>query len=66
MRESEDWLEGDGYNAKYGEYIKKFNELDKHFSQVKMRKEEHSIRDTAVDITKKAISTYEEKLEKLL
>lgn len=31
-----------------------------------MRKEEHSLRDTAVDLTRKAIAMYEEKIEKLV
>lgn len=31
LRNSEDWLENDGYNAKYAEYLSKFSELNQRF-----------------------------------
>uniref|UniRef100_S4REL5 Hypoxia up-regulated protein 1 n=1 Tax=Petromyzon marinus TaxID=7757 RepID=S4REL5_PETMA len=52
LREAENWLEEDGYNAKY-------IEINGKFSSLKMRKEEYGLRDQAVDNAKS-------KLQKLL
>jgi hypothetical protein len=49
LRAAENWLEEDGYNAKYSEYISRFSELNSKFTSYKSRKEEYSNRDSSVD-----------------
>lgn len=49
LRESENWLEEDGYNAKYEEYAKRFADLNGKFMNYKSRKDEYGARESAVE-----------------
>jgi hypoxia up-regulated 1 len=65
LRNSEDWLENDGYSAKYSEYLSKFSELNSKFNQIKMRKDEYNNRDDAVASTKTKLDRFQDKVEEL-
>jgi len=58
VREAEDWLENDGYSAKYNDYQSKYTELNSKFLKLKMRKEEYGNRDNAVEQARKKLSNY--------
>lgn len=49
LRDAENWLEEDGYNAKYEEYAERFAKLNGKFQNFKSRKEEYGLRESAVD-----------------
>ncbi|CDW74071.1 protein heat shock protein [Stylonychia lemnae] len=65
LRDAEDWLENDGYSAKYGEYITRFSELNTKYNQVKMRKDEFNNRDGAVTLAKSKLESFLDKIEDL-
>ena len=63
LRQSEDWLENDGENANFGDYIAKHSDLNSKYQKLKIRKEEYHHRDTAVEDCRKRISTYQDKVD---
>jgi len=65
LREAEDWLEGEGYSAKYSEYLSKYTDLNGKFQKLKIRKEEYAVRDTAVDEARKKISNLQDKADEI-
>ena len=63
LREAEDWLENDGSNANLNDYLTRLSDLNSKYQKLKIRKEEYSQRDPAVDDCRKRISTYQDKLD---
>lgn len=65
LRDAENWLEEDGYNAKYSEYLSRYSELNSQFSKFKVRKEEYSLRDAAIESAKTKLAKVQDKTEEL-
>lgn len=65
LRDAENWLEEDGYNAKYTEYLSRYSELNSQFTKFKARKEEYSLRDSAVESARTKLAKVQDKTEEL-
>lgn len=65
LRVAENWLEDEGYNAKYAEYLSKFTELSTKFSSFKSRKDEYGQRESSVDSARSKLQKLLDKIEDL-